>query len=488
MSNILHSVQRLSCRYDLESIHSVKSGPLCALPSIMRKTSYLLFVLFLSQNVFSSTLKCESLIQESISEKKALSTEKDIVSERAQLLVNEVLALSKDSDLFLAVFEGRRPDWQNYQKLDSFIKKADQFTRLSSTDKAYIKKSLTPFIKQIESKQDLAQSQLPEISYKQFIDLNYSYFKMMTDFNQKIKVKVFPEIRSTLAESNEQTIEKGKALLKKLEEHFEQNFEETGFKNYDEFVKYVESKDKKSASLISAINEKIIVTLRRPENARFWLPMTGFQNQRTTGSSNGSNYGQSTAFHVDNGRNKAEANLSNYDIQDYVQQSVRFMPNYAEVTMDRLYYPKHAITDDASQYGSDLWVIKKQVIEERATWTPSDSLGPGWSVDAKLKRFIPWKYKGLMANFLTNSFPEFKPHDYATDYTDKQFWGDFYSFYGYIEAQIFGSLTLDHVAELRFRGNPPSAELAKLLKSKNIKIYDDRKYLRGTPPVIYEVD
>ncbi len=52
----------------------------------------------------------------------------------------------------------------------------------------------------------------------------------------------------------------------------------------------------------------------------------------------------------------------------------------------------------------------------------------------------------------------------------------------YLETQIFGDLSLNDVSALYFQKNLPNQELVKILKDKNIKIYD----YRNKQPILYE--
>ena len=265
-----------------------------------------------------------------------------------------------------------------------------------------------------------------------------------------------------------------------MNEDFERHFELTGYKSMEEYRAFVESVNPESKKLLQDIQKHLFVTIQRPENARFWIPLTGFQNQRTTGSSGGA---------YDPGkRDKVEMTYLNLPLEKYQAMSTRFKVKNAAMDIKSKETGLKREMAFLGQYGSDHWIVKESVLEKRATWTNMNSMAAVFnyietvSSDKAniLYRAIPWKYREFILPYidkLSGSFipkkndPTYKMNDIIADRGDHHF-----------EVQILGDLSIDDMSALHFKFNPPDQQMMKLLKSKNIEVYD----ARGEFPVKYE--
>ncbi|MEZ0393323.1 MAG: hypothetical protein ACAH59_13975, partial [Pseudobdellovibrionaceae bacterium] len=296
-----------------------------------------------------------------------------------------------------------------------------------------------------------------------------------------LQLKILPIPDLSLVKSDAVLKADAKKILKNLEKITDSTFHLSGHENLKAFEEYAANHNELTKKRLDLIQNHLVVAMHRPERARFWIPLAGFQNQRITGSSNGSLFADSKPG-ATSGRDEVEATLTSTDQEQYISLSGRLKPNYAEAR------PDSSITDvrpgdSAAHYGSDLWIIKKSVLEQRSTWTPQDSLGPGTYPKRNQSFddiFIPWKYRSLMIPFSLS-----EPYSFRASGRDENFklenlkrWSNGSR---YFEVQIFGPLTIDDVQAFHFQKNPPDKELYDLLKSKNIEVWDERQW----PPKPY---
>lgn len=443
----------------------------------MKKYTIFYALFFAVSNQAFAQLSCASLM-----EGKPALVSKANFSEAYRDIINKTNAV-RDNAVFTSIFsENQRPDWNAYNNISILLKtiESDSFRPLSNIEKLSLKNEFKK--KNATLEQSLSDAlKNPDFleAYKKHIDAHYALFELMKKVNDILDVPVFPKARFDLTISNAETKRQGEKILSDLNESFAKDFaEHSGHKSLEEYKEFVRNHDETSKKIVDLMEDHVLVAMHRPENARFWIPLTGFQNQRVTGSSKG-------ALTPD-GRNQAESNLLLLDQNEYVKNSVRFMPKYAEVIVGR------DIADIqngkwADGYGSDLWIIKKSVLEKRATWTPTDSLSPGirYRASSKVDGFIPWSFRSLATPFLYNSIKANKLFQPAGIFEPLKFNNSNWSFGDYYtEVQIYGDVNINDVAALHFRGNPPDAEMMTYLKSKNIEVFDDRtgkpvKYIGG---------
>ena len=388
-----------------------------------------------------------------------------------------------------SIYSGTRPDWTHYNQVQQLVLRAEK-AKLSSQEQQELRALLSEDFQLLQSlSESLYKKQVEQESQfinptKRFIDDNIAYFRLLNKLNTLLGVKVVPLPKMKDLTSDRKLILQAEKLLRSLEVEVESKFaniSNLGFRDLKEYETFARTESPRSAQLIDLTKNDLLVSMHRPESARFWIPVAGFQNQRITKSSNGSFYSDSTSVASASGRDKAEANLTMSTLEEYIPQSARFKPNYAEAR------PHHRQTDffpyhGADSYGTDLWVIKDEVIQKRATWTPKDSLGPGWSENRKTGMddiFIPWKFRSLMVPFL-NYDKYFLPHSINPNFQmNLSRWA---SGSIYMEVQIFGPLGINDVKAFHFKRTPPNKEFYEYLRSKNIEVFDERSW----PPKPYK--
>lgn len=434
----------------------------------MRSTSIftLIFTIFISWSAFAQN-RCQSLFnRESFNEIKTQ--------------VTQVLNSTELTSILLGT---RKPNWQDYYNLINMIELIKKDSQGVKNKIAYINSSeriqLLRSVSETKRILDLQTQELNHIlidevkreAYKRFLDYNIAYFELLKEINSLLRAPIFPIPDFSPLKSKKELISDAETLIKELENFTEETFQATGHKSLKDFEKYTEQFNAKMKRNLDIIKDHLVVSMHRPENGRFWIPIAGFQNQRVTGSSNG-------YYDADGGgRDRAEAFLLRKEVADYIPLSARFKPNYAEARPDKSIKDIKP-SESAGHYGSDLWIIKKSVIEKRATWTPQDSLGPAWYTTIKKNSFddifIPWKYKAFMAPYATspNSFsPAAVENNFKLDGRSRWQYGS-----GYFEVQIFGPLGIDDVQAFHFMKNPPDKKLYDLLVSKGIEVMDERTW------------
>lgn len=388
-----------------------------------------------------------------------------------------------------SIYSGTRPDWTHYNQVQQLILRTEK-VKLSPQEKQELRVLLSEesqllqtlseslYKKQAEQKTEFINTT------KRFIDDNIAYFRLLNKLNTLLGVKIVPlPILKDLTSDRKLVIE-AENLLRRLEAEVETKFtniSKLGFKDLTEFENFARTESPRSAQLIELTKNNLIVSMHRPESARFWIPVAGFQNQRITKSSNGSLYTDSSSVASASGRDKAEANLTMSTLEEYIPQSARFKPNYAEA---RLHHRQNDFLPyyGADGYGTDLWIIKDEVIQKRATWTPKDSLSPGWRENLKMGLddvFIPWKFRSLIVPYL-NREQYFTPSSINPNFRmNLSRWASGTS---YIEVQIFGPLGINDVKAFHFKRTPPNKAFYEYLHSKNIEVFDERSW----PPKPYK--
>lgn len=430
----------------------------------------LILVAFLFSPYVGFSLTCENLFKLSIPH-----TDSKNITGFAKVLSDDLLQITDLSN----VFEGKqRPDWKHYQTLSLLIEKIDVYLKenqqntLSEKDIEFLKSKLQKWAldyHQIAKKTAEAKNQ----NFIQFVDVNYAFFKLLEQFNKLVDLNVFPDYfiqflpaESVLTEQAIDTVQK----LKKINQEF---YSTTGYADQESFRQSIQKHSKQYAETLKLVDQDLVVAIHRPESARFWIPRAGIQNQRITGSSKGS---LNPDF-----RNIVESQLIFQSQKSYKSKSVRYMPNYGEVrpaAKVQNYKPNIA----ADRYGSDLWIVKKSIYDDRVTWTPRDSFSQPRVKNKKQvtswdHMFIPWSSREIMVPY--NHGQKYMPEGYRTFYPGPvhqfKLQGNIYGF-SYFETQIWGPLSLNDIEAFHFKKTPPDKKFYELLISKGIKVYDERTW------------
>lgn len=376
-----------------------------------------------------------------------------------------------------AFLEKQKPNWAEYAEVAQLLEFIQKNPRIrQSIDRYRLKAKFKNERESIEKslKEGLSDPEKKK-SFNRHLDYHFAYFHLLKKANEDLGVEIFPVPDHSGLKPNRQMIKEAEQLVARLEFYAKDTFEATGHKDKNAFIEYTRNFGKHTKRKLKLVQDELVIAMHRPENARFWIPLAGFQNQRITGSSNGSLFHEMEGEVT--GRDQAEANLTNQTTQDFVPLSPRFKPNYAEARPDVNVKDIQRSTN-ASGYGSDLWIFKKNAVEKRATWTPADSLGPGQGGAPKShiqNIFLPWSYRELMVPYSVDP-SVFEPAPPNPGFNFKSS-GWPWSWAGYyFEVQIWGPLTIKDVQAFHFMENPPDKKLYDLLVSEGIEVWDERQW------------
>lgn len=269
-------------------------------------------------------------------------------------------------------------------------------------------------------------------------------------------------------------------FMKEHSENFDKLFPTTGYENYAAYEKVLRSSEdpyiKKAVELLD--NQKLEVIMRRPESGRFWIPITGIQNQYVSGSSKG--------FMGKDGRYGGESIMTDREKADYAKIDDEVKPKYGTLRLAEDSGVKNSLSG-SSQYGPDIYTFKQEAIQERLSIFIGDSLNHVGSQDYMWQSgrkgpavswqvlFVPWNRRHLMVPYmaqgLKNNQFEAPSMNAAPELPIK---GRADGWHSYWESQIFGRVTLDMVKTFEFEHTPPSPEFAAELKRHGVKIIDRR--------------
>lgn len=265
-------------------------------------------------------------------------------------------------------------------------------------------------------------------------------------------------------------------------------FPSTGFKTFKDYQTFLRANQNQiGEELLDNIEkEKFEIAMAAPSGVRRGIQISGFLNQYVTNTSGGT---------LDHSlRLQAEAALLGVPSETYTEIRNEIKPKYAYLAP-----PLDSKIEgfDASLYGDDRYIFKKDKIKKRITFAKGDSLVVGTyninfpkaekavAMNQWDSMFIPWEYRSLLVPALEKQYkigyllsdkidPQtFKPLNFQETIN----FGDV----PYVEAQLWGPVDLDDVEKFIFHEQEPSGEFLKALLSKKIQIYDARDGKRPTP-------
>ncbi len=317
-------------------------------------------------------------------------------------------------------------------------------------------------------------------------ELKTLYRKKAAALLKALPLELRPEIRK-LPKSDrlKRLTAEAEATARKQEELFDRFFASTGFENIETYEAAMRAKGGKWPELIDYLkNADFDLSMRRPENARWWVPKVGLHNQHVTGTSRGTLDNQK--------RNRCEASCLGLTYAEYAERDNDFKPKYGSFRPK----PGSAFKPSNSdyQYGPDIYILKKSAVTSRTVLTGGDSLGrfvtnAGYSgAEAHTPTtwehvFIPWKYRTLAAPYMYEEFVRGqvgKTEDSVPADTLPVTWKWGY----YVETQAFGPHTLEMVEAFEFTQTPPTGEFLARLVQYGIEIRDGRQWpaTTWTPP------
>ncbi|MEZ0390976.1 MAG: hypothetical protein ACAH59_02095, partial [Pseudobdellovibrionaceae bacterium] len=185
-----------------------------------------------------------------------------------------------------------KPTWEDYILIRDTIKAIKVLSKdgkgpLNSTEKEQLnadfdnmKSQLIENLKQIREKKTAPNEQF---SYQRFLDYHISYFRMLEDVNRLLQFKAIPIPDLSAVKSDAVLKRDAKKILKNLENITDSTFHLSGHKNLKAFEEYAANYNELAKKSLDLIQNHLAVAMHRPEGARFWIPLAGFQNQRITG-------------------------------------------------------------------------------------------------------------------------------------------------------------------------------------------------------------
>jgi hypothetical protein len=332
------------------------------------------------------------------------------------------------------------------------------------------------------------------------------YVKLLYAFDKELPPNIrIPFRHLPLDTRPPKLLEAARTLVANQEKRLAGSFATSGFSDDAQLRAAINSAGGHYKELLDAFDQgKVEFAMNRPEGARWWVPKVGFENQRNTGSSGGTmnpNY-----------RDEVEAKLTGTKASLYKTFDNELKPEYGYLRPTPDFGLKQS--EAAAQYGSDIYIFKKDRVRDRLTWTTGDSFGIENLVSNEAENpvakswqgfFIPWKYRSLlvpeveslvekqnlgfeaggMSSALDMSTPTLAglgrlkamiwppsrdsiPPKPLEPFTSK-------GARGYIELQYFGPLGLDDVEIFQFQKTPPSGEFLDELRKRKIKIRDGRQ-------------
>lgn len=295
------------------------------------------------------------------------------------------------------------------------------------------------------------------------LDLKLLFFDMIHDLNRHLPKFARIELKGkSKSQRHSEFILEAKVIVKNLEvETRKRFFEKTNFQTTENVTKAIRANSFANEKLIDiVVNEQAEFTMLRPSKGRWWIQRLGFQNQRVTGSSNG------TLSRED--RDSAEAGQALLSQKEYIQKSAELKPKYGYLRPPieselQVVYP--------STYGDDLYIFDKEKLKGRVTWTYTDSLAGRKSEMRWDYLMTPWSERELLLPYLERNFRtgKFHPgaptlHDFST-----------YPHHHYVELQYWGPVDLSYVKKFVYMKAPPDGEFESALKSFGIEIIDGRQ-------------
>ncbi|MCM2322403.1 MAG: hypothetical protein NDJ90_03985 [Oligoflexia bacterium] len=202
-----------------------------------------------------------------------------------------------------------------------------------------------------------------------------------------------------------QLLAQARQIVANQEKRFEPYFPNSGFEDRDHLKTAIRSFSDDARRLYDRLEaEQVELAMNRPEEARWWVPRVGFQNQRITGTSKGS---MDPEY-----RDEVEAAMSGAVGAKYAALDAELKPNYGYLKPP----PGEGLKQStaADRYGKDIYIFKKARVRDRLTWTAGDSFGPVSHAggpdmpgpESWQGFFIPWKDRALMVPDMLPSVQE----------------------------------------------------------------------------------
>lgn len=308
------------------------------------------------------------------------------------------------------------------------------------------------------------------------------YQKLFAEINTGLPLKYrIPILKIPTDLADSVLIKQAEAIMTERSFSYTKIFSTTGFAGHKEYLEFLKKNQSQiGKELIDDIEkENFDVAMAAPSSVRRGIQISGFLNQYVTNTSGGT---------LDHSlRIKAESALLGMSPEKYLDVRNEVKPKYAYLAPS---LNSKIEGFDASLYGDDRYIFKKEKLKKRMTLAKGDSLVIGsYNINfPKAEKpvlmnqwdssFIPWEYRSLMVPALEKQFK--KGHMLNAKIDPKEFsrlkFQETINFddVPYVETQIWGPIDLNDVEKFIFYENEPTGEFLKELQSKGVKIYDAR--------------
>src|SRR5437868_1227072 len=257
----------------------------------MKKITLSLFIVF--QTITMSSLAAPIVCEDVFLENPGVSR----LSEKGTAVVTLLNNLE-----FIQPFvdpANAKVSWNSFEALQKISDAVDQYTaelqQMTPEQRHEERKQLLRLVEATPTVSALFDI-VAEPQRQEYLPTQYDLKRQLTSKMIAIIKNLPPEFRPKVGklhyDQRRQKLNKDAAnLMAEQERRFDSLFEGTGFKNYAEYESSLrKSTDPLVQKAIQLIDrDQIEVAMRRPENGRFWIPKTGFQNQFISGTSRGTN-------------------------------------------------------------------------------------------------------------------------------------------------------------------------------------------------------
>lgn len=368
------------------------------------------------------------------------------------------------------------PKWQDFEALSQLLGKLER----GDLAEAPLDVPTVARFREILSKElDIGSTADDRTYLPTEFELQTEFRAMLVRLNDFLPTKLqlrVPRLRGDARP--ELTARQAADVMGSIRRQFERLFPTTGhadLKAYREAVRAQDNPELQQAFDLLDRGE-FELSIRRPENGRFWIPKVGFHNQFVTGGSKG--------YYTPSGRNHAEASWTGIPLETYEALNAEAKPKYGSIRplpSDSGSRPGNS----ESFYGPDVFILKTQKLKDRLTFNLGDSngllaknnkTGQRWEevvnqAQSWDQSFIPWSHRTLLAPYLDRQ--AFGRPTRETAPVLKKSWEMDYI---YFEIQIFGELTLNDVKAFEFTRTPPSGEFLRELREHGIEIRNGRTW------------
>lgn len=424
-------------------------------------------------------------------------------NDAAELLRSSFYDLSQDAAFYAGA---KTPGWHEIDALERSLQAIYELNKRyqfpTDEDRAdfihrifyYSRIDIKKFVNEAETLEPKKEFNTTEYELITLFRQKFEEFNSYLPTNKRLILKPIPENLEFIAKLTKN----GEEIIVNQKKMLDEYFKTTGYENYDEYLEVIKThRTEIGEKLVDAfLNDTLELTMRRPENARWWVPKVGLHNQYATGSSRGS-----LDYQI---RHASEASLTGIELDKYSGLSNYLKPKYGYVSIDK----KSSVTDTQffKQYGEDIYTFKKENVKNRTSWVKGNCLylaesgaeelndlsrttptkwgpllnRPVYEIKSWDFMFLPWDKIALAIPFMQHeaAFDKFL----VSNEIDKSIFNKLIlrnktsKSTANLEFHIWGPVRLSDVQDFTFTNNEPTGEFLQELLRNNVKIFDGRRY------------